>query len=72
MEETVSGTMDNNATLTRLVAHEGFIAHSRHESFKLYVMNQLLVSKWSACRQGIYPVVLMRNKCFYPSQHNSQ
>jgi hypothetical protein len=32
-EETVSGTMDNKATLTRLVAHEGFISHSCHESF---------------------------------------
>jgi hypothetical protein len=48
MEETVSGTMDNNATLTRLVAHEGFIAHSCHESFKSYVMNLLQVSNWSA------------------------
>jgi hypothetical protein len=41
MEETVSGTMDNNATLTRLVAHEGFSAHSRHDSFDSYMMKQL-------------------------------
>jgi hypothetical protein len=46
MEETVSGTMDNNATLTLLVAYEGLIAQSCHESFKLYVYTCI----WTSCR----------------------
>jgi hypothetical protein len=42
--ETVSETLDCNAVLTRLIAREDFIAFSRRESFKYYIISNVFVN----------------------------